>query len=166
MVFGTRIPTALVTLVLLTGVLWTTGCDTSTTKNEAQYRALQGTWEIVSLEIDGVSFTTETSARYDSLQVTFSSTAGGKTYTLRGEQDAQNILTASGSVTILDAPQSLALTRGPETVILTYDITQSRRAMLAVPPGRLNGSDVLLQLLLPNGAWPGSPSAELRLERL
>lgn len=166
MVFGTRIPAVSLTLALLASVLWTTGCDTGTTKNEAQYQALQGTWEIVNLEIAGVSFTTETRARYDSLQVTFRSTAGGKTYTLHGEKDAQNTLIASGSVTILDAPQSLALTRGPETVILTYDITQSRRAMLAVPRGRLNGSNVFLQLLLPNGAWSGSPSAELRLERL
>ncbi len=164
---GSRIRTRLLALVLLlASALSTTGCDTGIAKNEAQYQALEGTWEIVTLEVDGVSFTTETDTRYDSLQVTFSGTAENAAYTLRGERDAQNILTASGDVTILDVPQSLALARGPETVILTYDITQSRRAILAVPPGRPNGSDVLLQLLLPNGAWSGTPLVELRLERL
>ena len=162
-----RTSTGLLALaLLLASALWTTGCDTGTTKREAEYQALLGTWEIVSLEVDGVSYTTEIGARYDSLQIAFSGTAGNASFALRGENDAQDILNASGGVSILDAPQSLALIRGPETVILTYDITQSRRAILAVPPGRLNGSDVLLQLLLPDGAWSGNPSAKLRLERL
>lgn len=163
----TRRLTCLLALVLLlASALLTAGCDTGTTKTEAQYQALLGTWEIVILEVDGISYTTEANTRYDSLQVTFSGTAGNASFALRGEKDAQNILSASGPVTVFDATQSLALTRGPETVIAIYEITQSRRAILTVPQGRPNGSDVLLEILLPNIAWSGNPPAELRLERL
>jgi hypothetical protein len=166
MIHTRSLPRFLALVLLMASTLPIASCDTGTTKTEAQYQALLGTWEIVVLEVDGISYTTETGARYDSLQVTFSGTAGDASFAFRGEKDAQNILSASGPVTVFDASQSLALTRGPETVIATYEITQSRRAILAVPPGRPNGSDVLLEILLPNIAWSGNPSAELRLERL
>jgi len=151
---------------LLAGLLIVSGCDAGAQKSDAQYQALRGTWEIVSLTVDGVSYTTEIKARYDSLQLTFDGTAENAEYAFRGVRDEAALLSASGPLTVLNAPQSLALTRGPETVLLTYETTQSRRAILTVPPGRLNGSEVLLQLLLPNGAWSGDPRAELRLERL
>jgi len=151
---------------LLAGLLTASGCDAGTQKNDARYQALRGTWEIVSLTVDAVPFTTEISTRYDSLQLTFDGTAENAEYAFRGVRDETALLSASGPLTVLDAPQSLALTRGPETVLLTYEITQSRRAILTVPPGRLNGSDVLLQLVLPDGAWSGDPRVELRLERL
>jgi len=49
---------------------------------------------------------------------------------------------------------------------LNYDITQSRRATLTVPPGPGTGADGLLDTVLPQGSWAEAQSIQLRLERL
>ncbi|PEN15371.1 hypothetical protein CRI94_03595 [Longibacter salinarum] len=154
-----------VAILLALAACWA-GCDSGTSKSESQYRALTGTWEVVSLRASGVSYTTEIGTRYDSLQMTFADSTAGRTYDLQGTQDAREILAVSGRVQLLDV-ESIALTSGlPDPVLLTYDITQSRRATLTVPPGPNTGADGLLETLLPQGSWAESQSVELRLERL
>lgn len=142
-----------------------TGCDSEATKQESQFRALTGTWEMVDLRVDGISYTTEITTRYDSLQVSFDDRSGAM-YRLRGTQDDTLRLNRSGGVQVLDG-QRLALSGGLDApVLLTYDVTQSQRVAFTVPLGPDAGSDALLRALLPEQSWPESQRVEIRAERL
>jgi hypothetical protein len=157
---------ALIGIGLVLAATALAGCDTGTSKSESAYRALTGQWEIVSLRVSGVSYTTETNERYDTLRFAFADTTSGREYRLDGVKNDRAILGASGRVRIVNSRQ-LALTTGlPEPVVLNYDITQSRRATLTVPPGPGTGADGLLDTVLPQGSWAEAQSIELRLERL
>jgi len=152
-------------ILLALAALIGAGCDSEATKQESQFRALTGTWEVVDLRVNDTSYTTEVTTRYDSLQVSFDDRTG-TTYRLRGTQDESLRLNRSGGVQIFDG-RRLALSGGLDApVLLTYDVTQSQRATFTVPPRSDAGSDALLRALLPEQSWAESQRIEIRAERL
>lgn len=139
------------------------GCGDTGTRPAAEYRALTGQWAVVNVDVDGVSYTVETRERYDTLTFAFSD-GDTRRYAIEAVRDGQPERIAEGEVEVVDSGRIALATGLSQSVLLTFDMTSSRRAVLVVPSFRTSGSEALMQALLPRQSWVESQRVELVLE--
>lgn len=144
-------------------LVFATGCGGTGTKPEAEYRALTGQWAVVRVEVDEVSYTVETRERYDSLTITFRD-GNTRRYAIEAVRDGRSEGIAEGEVELVDTGRIALVSGLSQSVLLTFEMTSSRRAVLVVPPFRTSGSEALMQALLPRQSWAESQEVELVLE--